>query len=645
MPVTPTYPGVYIEEVPSSVRTIMGVATSIAAFVGKAKRGPVNKAERVLSFSEFVRKFGGLSASSQMSYAVQQFFLNGGNETWIVRIAKNPKSAGVKDDISIPLNGPAEKLLKVIAKFEGKTGNDIRIDVDYSKARNPASAFNLTVRYEPQDSPTEARTELFTDLTMGHSDPRYAVRIINQQSDLIQVEEILDPQKRKTALENEKGKYVSADLATEQDALRKLITKRSNRLQVQINGLPALDIALDPEKDSENLVKLCEAIQKAVRVAGADNALTDFTCEPVDGKRISMTSGVGGEASRVEVFPGILNDVMGALKLALGEGAMQTDAVAILRPPKGSKLLEGGDEDDFDETAEPGLYAPDTVGGKTPRTGIYALETVDLFNLLCLPGMKDPIILAKAAQYCEKRRAFLIADAPGGDETSPVTPDQMERIITGTSYPKTKNGAVYYPWLRIGDTLRPPSGTIAGLMAQIDTTRGLWKAPAGIEATLKNVQGLEYTLTDDENGILNPRGVNCLRVFPVYGAVAWGARTLLGDDAQASEWKYISIRRLALYIEESLYRGTKWVVFEPNDEPLWAQIRLNVGVFMHTLFRQGAFRGSTPQQAYFVKCDKETNPQADIDQGIVNILVGFAPLKPAEFVIIKLQQMAGDLQL
>ncbi len=149
---------------------------------------------------------------------------------------------------------------------------------------------------------------------------------------------------------------------------------------------------------------------------------------------------------------------------------------------------------------------------------------------------------------------------------------------------------------------------------------------------------------DLENGVLNPLGINCLRFFPVYGRIAWGARTLKGADQLADEWKYIPVRRTALFIEESLYRGLKWVVFEPNDEPLWSQIRLNVGAFMNNLFRQGAFQGSTPREAYFVKCDKETTTQNDIDLGIVNIIVGFAPLKPAEFVVIKIQQIAGAVQ-
>jgi hypothetical protein len=181
-------------------------------------------------------------------------------------------------------------------------------------------------------------------------------------------------------------------------------------------------------------------------------------------------------------------------------------------------------------------------------------------------------------------------------------------------------------------------------MARIDSTRGVWKAPAGTEADLRGIAGLELVFSDGENGVLNPRGINTLRAFAT-GIVNWGARTMDGDDDFGSEWKYIPVRRLALFIEESLYRGTQWVVFEPNDEPLWAQIRLNLGAFMNNLFRQGAFQGRTPREAYFVKCDSETTTQNDINLGVVNILVGFAPLKPAEFVVIKLQQMAGQIEV
>jgi len=242
-------------------------------------------------------------------------------------------------------------------------------------------------------------------------------------------------------------------------------------------------------------------------------------------------------------------------------------------------------------------------------------------------------------------RARVLVDPPPPVRSLPAAVDW----ISGGLTVKGPNAIAYFPRIRASDPLddfKPrlfaPSGAMAGVLARTDTERGVWKAPAGTAQPVSGVAGLEVKLTDDENGVLNPLALNCLRTFPIYGTVPWGARTLDGADVVASQWKYVPVRRLALMIEESLYRGTQWAVFEPNDEPLWAQLRLNVTAFMQGLFRQGAFQGTTPQQAYLVKCDSSTTVQSDIDRGIVNILVGFAPLKPAEFVFIQLQQLAGQ---
>lgn len=291
--------------------------------------------------------------------------------------------------------------------------------------------------------------------------------------------------------------------------------------------------------------------------------------------------------------------------------------------------------------------------------GIEALDDVDLFNILCLPRAsqvtgnhalsegQSQAVMTRANAYCEEHRAFYIVDPPSNvNEVA-----EAKAWLQNSGLAGRRNAALYFPQVAIPDPLNEfrlrsfgPSGTLAGLYARTDGTRGVWKAPAGTEATLVNVQGFEYLLNDPENGTLNQRGINCLRQFPVFGRVSWGARTLDGDDQIGSEWKYVPVRRTALFIEESLFRGTQWVVFEPNDEPLWAQIRLNIGAFMQNLFRQGAFQGKTPREAYLVKCDSETTTQNDINLGIVNIIVGFAPLKPAEFVIIKIQQLAGQIQ-
>jgi len=257
-------------------------------------------------------------------------------------------------------------------------------------------------------------------------------------------------------------------------------------------------------------------------------------------------------------------------------------------------------------------------------------------------------VVGSASEYCAERRAFLIVDPPAEwtGHTSGPRPDVAYDTSLADPLRSSvvkENTAVFYPRVRFRDRgiLRTigPAGTIAGLMARTDSTRGVWKAPAGLEAGLRAISDLELTLTDRENGSLNKKGINAVRSFP-SGFVCWGSRTLAGDDDLASEWKYIPIRRFALFLEESLFRGTKWVVFEPNDEPLWANIRKNLRAFMMGLFRQGAFQGTAPDQAFFVKCDSETTTANDRNLGIVNIEVGFAPLKPAEFVVIRIQQIA-----
>ena len=294
--------------------------------------------------------------------------------------------------------------------------------------------------------------------------------------------------------------------------------------------------------------------------------------------------------------------------------------------------------------------AADYIGSVDGKTGIRALLKADLFNLLCIPpptpslDLYDPV-WADAAAFCTERRAFLIVDPPALGTVTSLPAWVTGAALTGSTM---RNAALYFPRICSPDPLRGGAtatfaacGAIAGTFARIDGNRGVWKAPAGTDAGLSGVTSLSVPLTDAENGRLNPLAINCLRTFLGIGPVVWGARTLRGSDMLADEYKYVPIRRLALFLEETLYRSTQWVVFEPNDEPLWAQIRLSIGSFLHSLFRQGAFQGTTPREAYFVRCDRDTTTQYDIDRGIVNIIVGFAPLKPAEFVVIGIQQIAA----
>lgn len=272
--------------------------------------------------------------------------------------------------------------------------------------------------------------------------------------------------------------------------------------------------------------------------------------------------------------------------------------------------------------------------------GLRSLDAVSPFNLLVLPGVSDAATLSAAATYCGARRAFLILESPA----SAATASQMAQYAASSVLPKTNCAAIYFPWIKVPDPLHsgqlivtPPGGAVAGIYARTDATQSVWKAPAGPKSALIGALGLTYNVTDQENAALTQQSVNCLRIFAGQGPVVWGARTLVGSDSSTSDWKYVPIRRLGLYIEGSLYSGLPWVVFEPNAEPLWAQIRLNAASFMQGLFRQGAFQGQTPQDAYLVKCDSQTTTQNDINQGILNVLVGFAPIKPAEFILLTLQ--------
>ncbi|HEX2030414.1 MAG TPA: phage tail sheath C-terminal domain-containing protein [Actinomycetota bacterium] len=506
MPATLSYPGVYIEEVPSGVRAITGVATSVTAFVGRTPRGPVEDPVQVSSFGEFERLFGGLHVDHPLTYAVRDFYLNGGNQALVVRLHRNATAAEIEITV-----GP--DTLTLVAANPGMWANDLSVRVDHQTkdADEPSpdsNLFNVTIL----DGDTEVERHL--NVSASEDDPRFVSRVLRQASMFLRVD----------------------------------------------GAVPG---------------------------------------RPAPGDFPTTTDGANGDPLDTPTYEGSLDD----------------------------------------------------------KTGLHALEKADLFNLLSIPpderdGDTPPPVYQTALAYCVRRRAVLLVDPPAAWTANPATAAETAKNQLGTlglTGSDATNAALYFPRVIQADPGRdgqlqtfPPSGLVAGVIARTDAQRGVWKAPAGLDASLGGIQGLNVNLTDDDNGKLNPLGINCLRSFPVTGRVVWGARTLRGADALASEWKYLPVRRLALFLEESLYRGTQWVVFEPNDEPLWSQIRLNIGAFMQNLFRQGAFQGATPREAYFVKCDGETTTQADIDLGIVNVLVGFAPLKPAEFVVIKIQQMAGQ---
>lgn len=817
MPIQPTYPGVYIQEVPSGVRTITGVSTSIAALFGRTQKGPINRAVRCLSYSDFLREFGGAHPLSDLGPSVRQFFDNGGTDCYVVRLAAGASAAAVT--LRNGTGGNTRNVLTATAKAAGVWGQEVKLLVDYNTT-NPDDTFNLTITQESGN--TVSKTEIFNNLSMNPRSPRFAPTFVTQSSKLVDLalhadmgdpNDTVTPSFINNTARTPLGFSQSQRVFTGGNAqglrdnistvLRPMfdITTPANRRSVFIINLDGTrDITIDlggvaipvnPANSGAITTPIQTKINAdiAAQLAGVTvvvslETFTNTTANPNGG--VLRIRSASTDAPNVTIRSAGANDFAAPMMFGIDNGGIEVARFSNMRPAANGTYYAGvntGSVDDIaaqvdaldtfsallqnamtavafdDALATPPAPTPvdlrttstvapfaanftDGSGGNTGlkeklqiirdainadvnspctaelwgyklafkrragtlndrttitttgalafddgftvntqryslgllgaspfqtaavggsdgtvpqqteyegdpllHTGFYALDKVDLFNLMILPADREydvANVRGAASNYCLSRRAFLILDAPASwtvDDRPVADAATVNAFRIGVS---KQHSGIFFPRVQYSDAgikkYIGASGMIAGLMARTDSQRGVWKAPAGIEADLRGLVDLELNMTDAENGVLNKLGVNCLRKFP-NGIVSWGARTLDGSDDFGSEWKYIPIRRLALFIEESLFRGTKWVVFEPNDEPLWAKIRMNINAFMMSLFRQGAFQGSTPDKAFFVKCDGETTTANDRNLGIVNIQVGFAPLKPAEFVIITIQQI------
>ncbi len=779
MPVTPTYPGVYIEEVPSGVRTITAVATAITAFIGRAPRGAVNEPVRIQNYGDYTRVFGGLSLDSTISYSVQHFFNNGGTDAIIVRAYEKPAATtGIatrilgadmraRGTLTLTEQPSNDEVMHIDAKLytfkttlpDEATDGFIHIGENLAATRsNIIGAINLSgnagTDYAASTTvhPTVAAAAAWVGndlLLVAKSDGIAGNAITTTETFQAPGNSFDDVTLGATTLGRKPTGAVAAKgtltIGPNQPAPGEHMTigaktytfeahgtltdvdgnieigttiaeTRTNiRNAINLEGTPGTGYAASMAKNTDVTaggtgVPASAIVLTAITIGATGNSIPlgeDFADDAngFDSAHMGVTlAGVDGAAfpslGLSAANPGawannlrvtIDHDIkvptdVNAFNITIAEVDPSLPASAppvstekffnvsvdVNAPLHVDKVLESRSQllrVTTTSNERPGVtaIAVALVGGndgqdltdnticnpnlEATKAGLWALENADLFNILCIPPLAfgtdiGPTTRDAALQYCKARRAFYIVDPP--ESWTNVT--AAERGVDTLNL-RDENAAVYFPRVNIANPLRDnqltefvPCGVVAGLYARTDARRGVWKAPAGTEATMSGVRTFSVPLTDGENGRLNPLGVNCLRSFPVTGNVIWGARTLEGADQLASEWKYIPVRRTALNIEETLYRALQWVVFEPNDEPLWAQIRLNVGSFMHTLFRQGAFQGSTPKDAYLVKCDSETTTQADIDRGVVNILVGFAPLKPAEFVFVRIQQLAGQLQ-
>ena len=645
MAVQTNYPGVYIEERPSGVHTIVGVSTSVTAFVGAAAMGPVDDPQRVFSFSDYVRLFGApIDDTQPMGHAVQHFFANGGSQAIVVRVlgaGADAASATLKETLP---SGTDVLTLTAVGKgawanWNGSVG--VYVSADRAGTANPNDLFNLVVTYMALDAKTNAPVlaaqESYLNLSMSPKHPRYALNAAS-------VSKLVKPSLPGALTSTAKGTSVGGAAV----ANPLTIKPNAKTLRISVDFGPAVDVVLFPTETSDVsktpaqiATELTSALSNAGLAASAAQASGTLT----------ITSTTGGMDSAVTVTPAPTGDISKDLALGLAWGGQETSGSAALRPATtpppstpppavSTQALTGGDDG-----------APVGPNDIVPPadTGIYSLNSLlfPRFNLLCLPGLTsdDDSQIGGAMAYAKGERAFLVVDSPKAGFAN-IPPSLGSLPALG------EHGAVYYPRLQVVEALPggatrtlslPACGAVAGVMARIDSSRGVWKAPAGREAGIVGVSNLTRSTDDNLSGLLNPRGINVLRAFPGAGIVVWGARTLKGDDTASSEFKYIPIRRLTDYIASSLYLGTQFAVFEPNDPDLWGQLRLAVGTFMRTLFRQGAFQQSEKRaesDSFFVVCDETVNPQSEIDLGRVNVLVGFAPLKPAEFVVITITQIS-----
>lgn len=677
------HPGIYTQLVPSGVRSISGAATSVALFVGPTASGIDGRLTRVQSFGEFERLFGGLSQTSNLSYGVLHFFANGGGEAIIKRVKP---SGALPAKTALQRDGSANTSISIEALSSGDASNDIYVEIDsfdigafpFSTTSAQQKLFNLSV--------IDARSgtvERFSGLSVASNSARFALDVVNDEATGSRLVKLDMPP---TAINAERpvttgtvyelvgmpmaGNFAGSVKVTVNIAVRDAAGTVQAGLAVSI---PDVEIFAANTPKPTNPRAIAFALQSAVNLAIRSNAalaarmkgveLTTAICE--GGKYLWLRTSQPGSPARDNrlldavvtlAAPGggtsfLAECINGAAKVTNPSRYRLGGAYL---PAAGSQVVAASVVTGLD--GDPSGQPSDTDF----KNAVLALETPDpFFNLLCLPDLvraspTNPKMLhhsnalsvySEAARICALKFAFLLLDPPpdvidvGSAEAFKVSRLSLEPA-------SARSTGFYFPNIRVDDPLtpgtiaeRPPSGAMAGIFARTDAQYGVWQAPAGTEAVVSGAYGPAVELSDSEHGTLNVVGVNVIRKFPLYGVVSYGSRTYDGANAVGSEWKYVPVIRTANYILRSLSEGLRWAVHKPNGEVLWSQLRLNTTTFMHGLFRLGAFKGVSAREAYFVQCDASTTSPDDINQGIVNIVVGFAPLKPAEFVVISLRQI------
>lgn len=580
-------PGVYVEEYDSGATPMQGVSTSTAGFVGLAERGPVvGQPQLVTSFADYKRMYGGYLSEAAyggnrfLPYAVEQFFINGGSRAYIMRAVPADAKAGTV----------TAGVLKITAANPGAWAEDMRVTVSpASKAKTQVLAVNGA------------------DLTLKNADGFNPGDVV----------ELFDGR--------------TAAYATVKSVLDRVVT---------LDAPCALDVA-DTKVGTTKYIKTCE-ITLTARLGENVETYENLSLK-ADALNNICVKTMKSDLISVEVLP-----VKAAPAPAKEKDKDGKDVPA--PAPKAASIVPyelcGGTGDELILTLTGGsngsvlTVSADTFLGKDDgpgkRTGLQAFQENGNVSIMAIPGVTAPEVQAALIAFCEaKKSCFAILDVPM--ELKKTNDVANFRDMYDSTY-----AAMYHPWLEMYDAgakrsaYFPPSGAMAGIYARTDVERGVHKAPAN--EVVRGCTGLSCAYNEGEQDILNPIGVNLIRAFTGRGIRVWGARTISSNGL----WKYLNVRRLFIYVEESIKANTNWVVFEPNSSVLWSRVTRTIEAFLATCWRDGALAGSSPDQAFFVECGPTTMTQDDIDNGRLICQIGIAPVKPAEFVIFRITQKTAS---
>lgn len=674
MPVQTSYPGVYIQELPSDTRTITGVSTSVPGILGTFAKGPVNEAVEIFSFADFEREFGGISRDHEASYAVSSFYQTvGSGRAFIVRVAEDAETSLLDVQDTTPTTlfqlRAGRRVRNDSADSPGEAGDNLRVEFDLNTL-DPTTRFNLTVTEVAvqNDRTEEIAREEFRNLTFNQADSRFVLDFVNARSRLVQVNfpgavPAIGTQPAVVGVRSSALAAPPGAVADYQNLEISLVVDDGVApITIGPFALPDFGATIPT-----TMPELAGVLQAAIRSLASDTAPEldpnwDPTFRPyLAGARVEVVDGASGDR-HLRVYAGRgarpflpmsrfeFSEAVGGPLTAFG---LDTSAGAQFGPQQFP--LTGGTQGTLWDggvlNTQITMNQNSFIGSPANSTGIHAFNDVnDYIGFFLLPeaawladGSMRAVYSALIA-YASERRAMAIIDVPNATNSL----ETMQTWLDENALFRDPNAVVYFPRPYIPDSkangaLRDigASGCVSGLWAANDTARGPWITPAGITMRLSGVPALSYNLTDLQHGVLNQLGVDCLRSFPVYGNIVWGGRTLEGADALASEWKYLPVRRMMLFLQESLFRGTQWAVFEPNDETLWGQMRMAITAFLTGIYRQGGLQGSSRREAFFVQCDAETTSATDRANGIVRAIIGVALLRPAEFVILEFKQQAG----